>query len=373
MSERLHTIEAADVAATIDLSAGHVRRFAVRIEGRSIEPLHKAPWVDDPVIAGDETIPRCLRCLAGDFFCAPFGVSDLEDGPAHGATANSQWRWLETVRKADAVTARFELVASVLGARVFKEFTLRDGHPFLYQRHVFAGGEGAVPVANHAMIRLPAGGRISFSAKAFGLTPGLPQESDPARGRSRLLYPSRFQDLRRVPLADRGTADITRYPIAEKHEDFLGLVERPGNRLGWCAVVRPDRNELFVSLKDPRDFPFTFLWFSNGGRDYSPWNGRHLAVLGIEEGRACLGDGHRASIAANILNEEGFATALALDPNGCVEVRNVIGGLVIPADEGEIMMVSTDRDRLFLRGRSDAPLAVPFDGGFLGRDQESMQ
>ena len=83
----------------------------------------------------------------------------------------------------------------ILGARLIKEITLRDGHPFVYQRHVFEGGEGAISVASHAMTKFATRGRLSFSPKAYGEAPPNPQESDPARGRSALAYPSRFEDL----------------------------------------------------------------------------------------------------------------------------------------------------------------------------------
>lgn len=75
--------------ATLDLRAGHVRTLEIAQAGRKIQPLHTAPWVDDPAITGDATIPTDLRCLSGDFFCAPFAASDLEDAPPHGWPANS--------------------------------------------------------------------------------------------------------------------------------------------------------------------------------------------------------------------------------------------------------------------------------------------
>ena len=68
------------------------------------------------------------------------------------------------------------------------------------------------------------------------------------------------------------------------------------------------------TLKNPADFPVTFVWFSNGGRYYSPWNRRHLGVLGLEEGRAYSAYGHAASIAPNPLSEAGIPTALQLSP-----------------------------------------------------------
>ena len=77
------------------------------------------------------------------------------------------------------------------------------------------------------------------------------------------------------------------------------LVEAGESRLGWFAAAARKTRDRLLSLKRPREFPVTFLWFSNGGRDYKPWSGRHTGVLGIEEGRANSVHGHRASIDPN--------------------------------------------------------------------------
>jgi hypothetical protein len=63
---------------------------------------------------------------------------------------------------------RFALAKRVMGAEVIKEFTLRDGHPFLYERHVLSGGSGGVSVASHAMTDFVGEGRLCFSPKALG-------------------------------------------------------------------------------------------------------------------------------------------------------------------------------------------------------------
>src|SRR5690606_31363163 len=105
--------------------------------------------------------------------------------------------------------------------------------------------------------------------------PDTPLEPDPGRGRSTLQYPARFTDLAAVPLAGGGHADLREYPPAERHEDFVMLVEAPGASLGWAAALRRDEGDIFLSLKNPAQLPVTMLWFSNGGRDYAPWNSRH--------------------------------------------------------------------------------------------------
>jgi hypothetical protein len=365
MQERFPTLEAQGVRLTLDLAVGHIRRFEVERDGTRIAPLHVAPWVDDPAIADDPSIPPNLKFLAGDFFCAPFGKSDVEDAPSHGWPANSEWTALGEARFSGGATARFELIKRVMGANLVKEITLRDGHPFAYQRHLFSGGNGAVSVASHAMTRFPAGGRLTFSPKSFGETPPTQLEPDPSLGRSLFAAGARFTDLSQLPLASGATADLHRYPIAEGHEDFVALIEANDSRLGWTAAVRPDAKDIVLSLKNPADFPMTFLWFSNGGRSYKPWNGRHLAVLGIEEGRAYSANGHAASIAPNPMSQAGIPTSLTMKSDGEVEVRHVVGGAPLPAGWTSIATVESSSNALKLMSEAGAELSLAFDRDFL--------
>ena len=365
MSDRFHTIEAAGVRLTLDLEVGHVRAFEVERNGRKIAPLHTAPWVDDPAVAADPEIPPNLKYLSGDFFCAPFAKSDVTDAPGHGWPANTRWNLLGVERSAGAATARYELVKRVKGARLIKEITLRDGHPFAYQSHVFEGGTGGISVASHAMTRFIKTGRLSFSPKAFAELPGILQETDPARGRSLFAHPAHFTDLAKLPLADGTFVDLHKYPLASGHEDFAMLVEAKGAKLGWTAAVRPDSGDIVLSLKNPADFPVTFLWFSNGGRRYAPWNGRHLGVLGIEEGRAYSAYGHAASVAPNPLSDAGIPTSLTLKPDGAVSVRHVIGGVPLPSGWDAVASVEVAGSTLRVKGAGGAAEDYPFDAGFL--------
>jgi hypothetical protein len=361
-----HTIRADGVRVVIDLRVGHIRSLEVEQGNRTIRPLHTAPWVDDATITDDATIPGNLRFLSGDFFCAPFATSDLDTGPPHGWPANSPWKLVATdTSETGCAVARYELARPICGARLIKELAVRSKHPFLYQRHIFVGGDGAVPVANHGMTRFDGDGTISFSPKLFGETPAAALEPDAARGRSRLLYPSHFTDLTQAPMADGGVADLTSYPIAASHEDFVSLIEDPANALGWAAALRKDKRDVFLSFKDPKDYPVTMMWFSNGGRDYAPWNGRHRGVLGLEEGRTYAGYGHRASIEENPWSRRGIATALVLDPKGEVEVRNVIGGVAVPAGWTRVVSISAQPSLLTLTDQSGDGLSVPFDDRFL--------
>jgi hypothetical protein len=261
---------------------------------------------------------------------------------------------------------RFTLEKQVMGAGLTKEITLRDGHPFIYQRHIFEGGEGAVSVASHAMTKFATRGRLSFSPKAYGETPSTPLEPDSSRGRFALAYPARFTDLRKVPLKDGATTDLRTYPIASRHEDFVMLVEASERDFGWAAAIRNDVSDVVLSLKNPADFPVTMLWFSNGGRDYAPWSGRNVGVLGIEEGRAFSAAGHAASIAPNPLSRSGIPTALELMHDVAVEVRHVIGALPLPDGWTEIAVVAPAGEAtLAVTEASGGSLQIPFDASFL--------
>jgi hypothetical protein len=365
MSDTFHVLEAKGIRVQVDLRAGHIRELIIEQGGRSISPLHTAPWVDEPTIAGDVNLPGNLRFLSGDFFCAPFGKADLENAPPHGWPANSAWRVRETRSTDFGIIGRYELERPVMGATILKELTLRHNHPFLYARHLFTGGQGAVSVANHAMIRFEGNGRLAFSKKAYGRTPSQGLETDPARGRGKLAYPSRFEDLKWVTTAEGDTVDLTCYPIGDRHEDFVMLVEDFGSEIGWASAWRPDRADVFLSLKSAAVLPVTFLWFSNGGRDYHPWNGRHVGVLGIEEGCSYFGDGHKASIEANDLSRNGVPTAISLREDGAVDVRNVIGCLPVSDRFPGVADVQWSEGKLTIVDAKGGQQSCAYDAHFL--------
>ena len=138
------------------------------------------------------------------------------------------------------------------------------------------------------------------------------------------------------------------------------MVEADHGGPGWTALARRAEQDLVLVLKNPAELPVTMLWFSNGGRDYAPWSGRHRGVLGIEDGRAAVG--HAASIGDNWLKREGVATAFAL--GGEVSFRHVIGAL--PQASGEPPRdIATTSGHMRLTGADGSPRDVAFDSDFL--------
>jgi len=354
-------LRAQGIEIGFEAQCGFVAAMRVSDGGREVAMFHVAPWA-----AGGEPLPADaaphLRGLKGDFFCAPFAARSADGSDFHGWPANGIWSELAG---GTALCRRWVLDHAVAGAALVKELSVADGQPFLYQRHVFIGGEGGVPVANHANIAVPGGAHPRFSPKRWFETPASQQETDPARGRSRIRPATRAADPRAFPAADGGTLDLTRYPWAERDEDFAVGVEAEGTGLGWTAVSRIGTGDLFLSLRDPRALPMTMLWHSNGGRDYPPWNGRHRGCLGVEEGAALPMLGVSSREVPDPLTASGMAPVLTLVPDGTAEVRHVLGMIAWPAEE-PVAAVEIAGDRLRVTGEGGARRDLPFRAGFLG-------
>jgi hypothetical protein len=343
--------------AALDPALGNIRVLAFEADGRMLEPLHTAWWVGDPSAEIPADTAPVERHLSGDFLCAPFGAGDVEPAPIHGWPANSRWRPLETGR--DALHLRLE--REVFGATIDKRLRLAPDAPLLYQEHVITGGAGGLSVAHHPMLRLRAGGTLCVSPKRAVLTPDVPV--DP--GRNRLACPAETTGLDAFPGADGTPVDLTRLPIGDRHEDFVTLVEAPGSRLGWTAVLRDDEDDIVFFLKDPAVLPVTMLWHSNAGRDRAPWGGRHTGVLGVEDGCAAGAAGHRAALGDNPVARTGVATCLALAPGRRHRIAHVTGAVPRPAGWRRIADITLAGGVLTLTEAGGGTLGLSFDPEFL--------
>jgi len=339
----------------VDPGLGNIRELRLTHSGRTITPLHTAEWVGATGDLPADLLP-VERELAGDFFCAPFGVSDVEFAPAHGWSANSRWDVVETQAKA----LRLVLQRDVLGARIEKCIRLVPDAPILYQEHKVAGGTGGLTVAHHPMVRIAGRARFSCSPKRAVLTAEFPLEP----GRNRLAVGVTATSLSAVPASSGGVVDLTDLPIAEHHEDFLTLVEAAGATIGWSAVVREAEDDVIFVLKDSRVLPVTMLWHSNGGRDYAPWNGRHRGVLGIEDGCAAGVAGHAAALAPNRVAAHDTPTALVLAPARTHRIAHAICAFARPSGWNLVEDIRIKGDRCLVTGNDATTVALPFDPDF---------
>lgn len=334
------SIETACGALDFDLEVGNIPALTFHWSGRKMVPFFAAPWRQDPEVQADPGLPPVLRRLAGDFFCAPFATPADRDVPAHGWSANSRWT-LEAREPASLVS---QLIRNVSGATVTKTLHLAADAPLLYQEHVIANGSGILPVAHHPMVALAGQGTFSTSPKRVALT--FPEIFEP--GHSRLAYPARAADLHRFPAAGGGTVDLGHWPIGTQHEDFVVLVEAEQDRIGWSAVLREAEDDIVFFLKDAAILPVTMLWFSNGGRDFTPWNGRVTGVTGIEDGCCPALSGEAFAGRGNRIAAEGVPTGLPLAEGRLHRVRHVAGAIPRPAGWTDIGTIFTDGDRLVI-------------------------
>lgn len=353
-------ISAQGISFNFAPNCGIISSFEVADQGRLISMMHRAPWVGSNIALPPGAPPHQAH-LEGDFFCAPFSDASADGAPLHGWPANSLWR---ISFGTDKKKLHCTLDSTVMGASLEKELSLIDGHPFLYQRHIFTGGNGQISTADHAMISLPNGGLLRFSPKRWFETPATAPENDTMRGRSALRYPARSTDPQHFPSANGGTIDLTHYPFGPAHEDFVIGLESADSPLGWTAVTRPNEGDLYLSLRNPKRLPMTMLWQSNGGRDYAPWNSNHLACLGVEEGVALPLLTITSDENPDFLTWSGQANALSLRPDSVTDVRHITGCIAWRTGEA-VHDIQLSGDELLVMGALGARRTLPIRGDFL--------
>jgi hypothetical protein len=327
-------LRSSHVHAYLTKLGGHLGPVMFRLDHRTVSPLSVAPWAEEPGARG--TIPL-LRALRGDFFCAPFGGNGVpwrgEKHPPHGETANSSWRLAGVERADDGVILRAELELRTRRGRVEKCLRLPEGRPIVYQRHVISGARGPLSVGHHAMVKFPElaeSGVVSTSRFVRAQVLPDPFEQPENRGYSALKPGAQFRSLDRVPLLAGGTTDLSRFPARRGYDDLVMLTADPKLPFAWSAVTFPVQRYVYFALRDPRTLRHTILWISNGGRHYAPWNGRHTAVMGIEDTTSYFHYGLAESAKANPLSRRGIPTTLRLHPKKPTTVNYIIGVAAIP-------------------------------------------
>ncbi|MEO8668463.1 MAG: hypothetical protein ABI399_08105 [Bauldia sp.] len=357
---KLFPISADRASLALTETGGHLSDVVFTVDGgRKVSPMHTAPWANETLPADTWEI---LRVLRGDFFCAPFGSSDLIPGETrvHGLPANGTWR--VTGSKPGSIDAVLD--GTVLGATVAKRVEVRPGESVVYQRHVMTGGSGRLPVGHHAMLRAERPLLLSFAPWTMALTPPDPVETPPG-GRPLLANDQTIADLTHARRADGGTVDLTVYPTPDGFESIWMLVADRTPAFGWVTATSPDENWVWFSLKNPRILPQTLFWLSNGGRDYPPWNGRHKCAIGIEEICGYFHVGHAASIGENPVAAAGSPTAVTLTPGSAVTVSYIFGLAATPPGFGRVKDVVAAPGGIRLTDAGDRETFAACDLSFL--------
>ena len=300
-----------------------------------VRPYAIAPWAEEAVPADT---PAMLRALRGDWFCSAFGENAEPHAghrlPPHGETANGIWQALDGAEIQAGSWLRLKMDLPLQGGSCVATTALLSDHSVIYQRHDLSDLTGPINPGHHATLAFPdieGAGRLSFSRLSLARTYFEPTARPEEGGASYLKPDVEITDLRMVPGIDGATTDLRRYPARRGFEDIAILCADPRLDFAWSAVTFPEQQFVWFALRKPKQLASTLLWFSNGGRRFPPWNGRHVNVLGIEDITACFHVGIAASCRENVLSERGIRTCLQPDSQRCLSIPYIQGVVRIPA------------------------------------------
>jgi hypothetical protein len=339
---------------------GHLAPVVFHLPGRDVSPYALAPWQPDEY----PDIPPLLSVLRGDFLCLPFGGQ--ADGPPHGDPANAVW----TLLAGSADSLRLAMKASDTGASVAKILSTREGQHAVFTEHRISNLDGDFSYGSHPVLDLSGlreeAGRVTVSPFRWAsVFPGA--FSNPADGESQALAEgARFMNLREVPLARGGTTDLTKFPSRPGNDDLVMMVNEastPEQPFAWSAVVLD--GYVWFSLKNPADFPATMFWLSNGGRTATPWNGRHLGRIGIEDVCSYFASGVDIS-RQDLLSAERVPTTRHFKPDETVSLRTIQAVAAVDSSFGAVSnILPAGEVSVMIEGESGTQIIVPLDWRFV--------
>ena len=295
------------------------------------QPLHVAPWADEP---GAGELPGILRRLRGEWPCVPFGRVDAprhwpdgwtprtpDDEWGHGYASHHAWAWLPS-DDVLALAMRMHYPEPSPICSLMRRVAARPEAPALdITLRIEARRPCALPVALHPTLRLDAG-RVELHVPHRGQ--GFTYPVDVSPDVSRVAANRRFDALSRVPALDGGELDLSRHPQARDCEELVQLMDIGGpvtahyRDQGWSLEIDWDRALL----------PDLLLWVSHRGRSHAPWNGRHRA-LGVEPVNGVFDLGRVGSPPAG--HPLATRAGIRLEPGKPVVLRYALRAIATPA------------------------------------------
>ncbi len=339
-----------------------------RDSSKPIKPLAVAPWWNEPVLRDQ---PPCIQALRGDFFCMPFGGADKayhgRNYPPHGETANRRWSFVDRRSSKGGSVLDLSMKLKLQAGEVHKSLALEVDSNVIYSRHQLLGMSGNMTYSHHATLQFPdrvGSARLSFSPFAHAFTYPHTLET-PAEGSYAIIKKGCvIEDLTKVPLIDGTTTDLTSYPNRRGYEDAAMICADTSLDFSWSAATFERERYVWFNLKNPRILASTMLWFSNGGRYFPPWNGRHINVMGMEEGTTFWGDGIAASEKPNEFSRHGVKTVRAMHRSERFDVPCIMGVAKLPrgfrvvktirrVDDETIRITGNNRLKVDVKARLD--------------------
>lgn len=283
--------------------------------GRQVNPLHVAPWAEEPAAA---ELPGILQRLRGEWPCVHFGYSANDptapaewaglnepaeaDEEIHGHSSNQPWTWEEG--SAACLRLSIDYPGGNPVKRLLRTIEPDPNAPAVdIELRIEVAEDCRLPLGLHPTFHLPdepCAARIEPGAFAEGRTyPGTVEPSAPLFAIDRA-----FSSLTAVPGREGGSIDASRLPFARDTEELLQL-----NGIDGSVALANDAEGYRVRLIWQKEhFPSLLLWISNRGRKEAPWNGRHLA-LGMEPICSPFGLGPAVARANNPMAKAGTPTA----------------------------------------------------------------
>ncbi len=293
-------------------------------DGRQVSPFHIAPWFDEPLPPG---LPGILHRLRGEWPCVPFGADAKRDMPSgwqangttfagaeipHGHSSNVDWDFLPSSTTSVNLTCAYpeshpikalHRTVSPDPAAAALDFALT----------VEARRPCRLPFGLHPTLRLPSFGQAALQPPAFRAGRVFPLAVEAT---SLLAPDASFNSLDAVPRAAGGVLSLTRLPLDSRNEELVQLCGVSGD----FVLGYPGEGFQVRLTWNTDHFSSVLLWVSNRGRDYAPWNSRHLA-LGIEPVCSAFDLGPAVSTAANPIATSGVATAMDFSPDAPFTTR----------------------------------------------------
>jgi hypothetical protein len=282
--------------------------------GRQVNPMHVAPWAEEP---GTDDLPGILQRLRGEWPCVPFGYSVPGDGftpqwarlmraaapneEIHGHSSNALWNWENADGKSLKMSIDYPSDSPVDSLE--RTITPDPANPAVdIELKVRVRAHCRLPIGLHATFRLPAvlgGAHIEPAKSSEGRTyPGTLEPDAPL-----FAIDKGFTSLSAVPARDGTMVDASRVPLTMDTEELLQL-----NNLGSITLANEIDGYRVRLIWQQEHFPSLLLWMSNRGRRMPPWSGRHVA-LGLEPICSPFGLGQATALADNPLARSGTPTA----------------------------------------------------------------
>lgn len=357
------------ISVLITIQGGHTTA-SFNIDNKFTDPFYYVPWWNEEP---DKNFDKVLNILRGDFFCFPFGMNAEQYGsakyPLHGQTSNEIWDFLKISEKNEEKEIQLRMYLMKNSGQVIKSIKIFENNPVMYENNIVSGFKGKIPLGYHPTIRLPdakASAFLDFSKPIIGFTPPIPNEEPQKKGYSLLRHNQKITDITKVDTIYGNTIDISKCPFCRGFDDIIIFINDEKRHFCFTSLSFPNEGYLYFQLKNPKVFSETFIWMSNGGRYYPPWNGRVFNAIGLEEITAFFHYGIKQSVEDNSFKDNGYNTYLDLEGDKIHEFKIIKGLIPIDRDfKGVKDIIKKDTDIISILGKNNEVIDVKCNVDFL--------